>query len=203
MKRINAEELTPTENYKLLSGSIIPRPIAFVTTLSSQGVLNAAPFSFFNVVTNDPPLISISVQRDKGARKDTAINAIDYGEFVVHISDDKNIIKINETAKRLPPARSEVEDTGLTPVDSYAIKVPGIVEAKIRMECILESCIPLGGTDGEATTDLLIGQVVCYHIEEGVYKSGQIDAKNLAPVARLAGNNYAKLGEFFELVRPT
>lgn len=94
------------DNYKLLTGSIIPRPVAFVTTLSGTGVLNAAPFSYFNIVTADPPMISVSVQRKQGLPKDTARNAMELGAFVVHISDESNIEQINETAAALLRTRA-------------------------------------------------------------------------------------------------
>ncbi|NIK79127.1 flavin reductase (DIM6/NTAB) family NADH-FMN oxidoreductase RutF [Paenibacillus castaneae] len=189
-------------NYKLLIGSIIPRPIAFVSTLSSEGVLNAAPFSFFNIVTANPPMVSVSVQRTNGARKDTARNAIEAGEFVVHISDESYIEAINKTAASLPPDESEVALAGLTAVASERISVPGIAEARIRMECVLEQSLSLGGTEGSPACDLLIGRVVCFHVEEELLEQGRINAEALAPVSRLAGNDYAKLGEQFSMERP-
>jgi flavin reductase (DIM6/NTAB) family NADH-FMN oxidoreductase RutF len=104
------------DNYKLLTGSIIPRPIAFVTTLSNTGVLNAAPYSYFNIVTANPPMISISVQRKNGERKDTSRNAVETGAFVVQ--DESYIRQINETAANLPPEESEITLTELTPTAS-------------------------------------------------------------------------------------
>ncbi|OAB40831.1 flavin reductase family protein [Paenibacillus glacialis] len=202
MISIDPSDQSDRDNYKLLIGSIIPRPVAFVTTLSNQGVLNAAPYSYFNIVTTDPPLISISVQRKNGVQKDTARNAVEVGEFVVHISDESYIQQINETAASLPPDQSEVLLAGLTPVASDKIAVPGIAEASIRMECLLEHCIPLGGTKDSPSTDLLIGRVVCFHLDESVYQDGYIDPEMLKPVSRLAGNSYAKLGEIFTIERP-
>ncbi|MGE8205592.1 flavin reductase family protein [Heyndrickxia sp. NPDC080065] len=200
MKSINPESLSERENYKLLIGSIIPRPIAFVTTLSEKGVLNGAPFSYFNIVTANPPMISVSVQRKNGKQKDTAINAIQKKEFVVHIADESYIKALNETAASFPPEQSEVEAAGLTPVKSDRIDVPGIQEAKIRMECLLEKVIPLGGD--EPSCDLLIGRVVYFHIAEELYENGRINASQLQPVSRLAGSSYSKLGEQFSLERP-
>ena len=202
MISIDPLEQSERDNYKLLIGSIIPRPVAFVTTLSNKGILNAAPFSYFNVVTAEPPLISISVQRKNGIPKDTARNAIEAGAFVVHISDESYIHQINETAASLPPEESEVVLAGLTPVTSDKIAIPGIAEAKIRMECTLEHCIPLGGTKESPTADLLIGRVVCFHIDESVYENGHINPLSLRPVSRLAGNSYVKLGELFSIERP-
>jgi flavin reductase (DIM6/NTAB) family NADH-FMN oxidoreductase RutF len=199
---IDPNALSGRENYKFLSGSIIPRPVAFVTTQPSEGVLNAAPFSYFNIVTDEPPMISVSVQRSNGEMKDTSRNAIETGEFVVHISDETYIDQINKTAKPLPSNESEVDESGLTPVNSTKVGVKGVKEANIRLECVLERAIELGGTEGNPTCDLLIGRVVYYHIREDLYKNGRIDAARLKPVSRLAGNAYAKLGETFELTRP-
>lgn len=193
---------TERENYKLLIGSIIPRPIAFVTSLSAEGVLNAAPFSYFTIVTADSPMVAVSIQRRQGKLKDTSRNAMDIGEFVVHISDESYINQINQAAAALPPDQSEVMMTGLTPVESTKVTVPGLAEANIRMECMLEQAIPLGGTEGVPSADLLIGRVVQFHIADALYENGHIDAQGLRPVTRLAGNFYAKLGEQFTLERP-
>ncbi|MBD7963760.1 flavin reductase family protein [Fictibacillus norfolkensis] len=202
MKSIDPQELSVKENYKFLTGSIIPRPIAFVTTLSSGGVLNAAPFSYFNALTSDPPLIAISVGRKDGIQKDTSRNAEEIGEFVVHIPDETYINAVNQTAANLEPDESEVELTNLTKAQSVKVGVPGIAESKIRMECVVEQIIPLGGTPDKPSTDLLIGRVVHYHISEELYQNGRIDADKLKPVGRLAGTNYVKLGETFSLERP-
>jgi flavin reductase (DIM6/NTAB) family NADH-FMN oxidoreductase RutF len=202
MKSIDPDTLSIKENYKFLTGSIIPRPIAFVSTLSTDGVLNAAPFSYFNALTSNPPLIAISIGRKKGVQKDTSRNAEALGEFVVHIPDETYIEAVNITAANLGPEESEVDLAELTAVDSVKVKVPGIAEAKIRMECVVEQILPLGGTPDQPATDLLIGRVVHYHIAEELYSDGRIDAEKLRPVGRLAGTNYAKLGETFSLDRP-
>lgn len=190
------------DNYKLLIGSIVPRPIAFVSTLSSEGVLNAAPFSFFNIVTANPPMVAISVQRKQGDQKDTARNAVAAGEFVVHIADEDYIEAINITAANLPPDESEVALAGLTAIPSERVSVPGIAEAKIRMECVMEQALPLGGTEESPACDLLIGRVVRFHVAESLYGNGRINAEALKPVSRLAGSDYSKLGEQFSIDRP-
>jgi flavin reductase (DIM6/NTAB) family NADH-FMN oxidoreductase RutF len=193
--------MSERENYKFLIGSIIPRPIAFVTTISKDGVLNGAPFSYFNIVSSNPPMISLSIQRSAGRQKDTARNIIESKEFVVHIVDDQNVEKINKTAANLPPDQSEVELANLTPVGSVKVSVPGVKEAKIRMECSLEHSIELGGSDTPGC-DFIIAKIVQFHIENDIYEKGRIDPKGLAAVSRLAGNSYAKIGEIFEIERP-
>lgn len=198
---IHPSEMNDIERYKFLIGSIVPRPIAFITTLSEEGILNAAPFSFFNIVSSTPPMVSVSVQRVRGIAKDTARNAMYRNAFVVHICDEANVELVNMTSASLPSHVSEVESVGLTPIESKVVEVPGVQEAKIRMECILEQAIPLGVHD-EIRCDLLLGRIVCFHVEENLYHQGRIDPIRLNPVSRLAGNEYATLGKIFEIERP-
>ncbi|OPA79316.1 hypothetical protein BVG16_09520 [Paenibacillus selenitireducens] len=202
MISIDPQHQSERDNYKLLIGSIIPRPVALVTTLSNTGSVNAAPFSYFNIVTADPPMISISVQRKQGMPKDTARNATETGEFVVHIADESYVRQMNQTAANLSPDESEVEFAGLSTVPSSKVRVPGIADAKVRMECRLERIVPLGGTADSPSTDLLIGRVVQFHLDDSVYDEGHVLPEALQPVSRLAGSNYAKLGEIFALERP-
>lgn len=205
MYTLNPNDLTSRDNYKLMSGSVVPRPIAFVTTLSEDGsVVNAAPFSFFNVVSSDPPLLSISINRKDGVMKDTARNAITGQELVVHICDESIVNEMNETAALLEPHESELERTNLTTVSSSVVTVPGIQEALIRMECRLYQHIPISNDEGKPVTDLLLVRIVQYHFNEKVYDPAHhyILMDHLKPVSRLAGNDYAKLGERFTVVRP-
>lgn len=196
MITIDPQQGTERDNYKLLIGSIIPRPIAFVTTLSEEGVLNGAPFSYFNIVSSNPPLISVAIQHAAGQSKDTARNMKQTKEFVIHIVDEQNVGQVNMTAAPLPPDQSEVTLAGLTPVDSLRIAVPGVQEARVRMECVLEQCVEL------PNTDLIIGRVVQFHLDEAIYNEGRIDPVKLGAVSRLAGNSYAGIGEIFEMERP-
>lgn len=201
MKGINPNQLSDIQNYKLLSGSVIPRPIAFVTSEDEKGNLNGAPFSFFNVVNNKPPMIAIAAQRSNGKRKDTAINIEKTKEFVVHITDEFNIEDINETSAPLKYEDNELERTSLTLISSSIIQTPAVKEANIRFECKLDQMIQLGTKNDGA--DLIIGEVVMYHINEDVYfEDSKIDSNQLKPVARLAGNNYSKLGDTFTIKRP-
>ncbi|MFJ5762220.1 flavin reductase family protein [Neobacillus sp. NPDC093182] len=201
MLSIDPSKNTERENYKFLIGSIVPRPIAFVTTLSEEGIVNGAPFSYFNIVSSNPPMISLAIQRSAGRQKDTARNIIGLKEFVVHVVDEDNVEEINKTAASLLPNESEIELANLTPVESVKITVPGVKEAKIRMECILEHSLELGGQDSPGV-DLIIGKVIQFHIEEDIYEKGRIDPIGLGAVSRLAGTNYAKIGEIFSIERP-
>ncbi|MEC2056512.1 flavin reductase family protein [Peribacillus psychrosaccharolyticus] len=186
MVSIDPSQNTERENYKFLIGSIIPRPIAFVTTISKDGILTGAPFSYFNIVSSNPPMISISIQRSAGRQKDTARNIMESKQFVVHIVDEHNVEKINKTAAVLPPDQSEIELSNLTPVDSVKISVPGVKEAKIRMECLLEHSLELGGLETPGC-DLIIGKVVQFHIENDIYENGRIDPRGLAALSCLVG----------------
>lgn len=203
MISIDPNMQTERENYKLLIGSIIPRPIAFVTSLSAEGEggLNAAPFSYFNIVSSKPPLISLAIQRINGVSKHTAANIKQNKEFVVHIVDEGIVEQVNATAANLPQDVSELDLTTFQLVKSNRIRVPGIKEAKIRMECVLEQVVELGEND-HIQTDLIIGKVVQFHILDAIYKEGKIDSDQLGAVSRLAGNNYAKIGSIFTIERP-
>ena len=202
MLSFDPKEISERQNYKFLIGTVIPRPIAFVTSISEDGVVNGAPYSYFNVVSSNPPMISVAVQRKAGQMKDTARNIVKQKEFVIHIVDHENVEKVNETAANLPHDESELTRANLTTVPSKKVTVPGVKEAKVRFECVLEQAIELGENE-EIGVDLLIGKIVHYHIDESIYQSDQrIDADKLAAVSRLAGNNYAKIGEIFEIERP-
>lgn len=201
MKKFRADALSKKQNYKLLSGSVIPRPIAFVTSQDKDGHLNAAPFSFFNVINSAPPMIMISTGRSEGKRKDTSLNIEETESFVVHITDEDTVEQINHTAAPLTRNQNELERTSLNCVDSELVAVPGIEQAKIRMECKLDRIIPLG--DPQEGSDLIIGEVVMFHIDESVYiEDSKIDPDALNAVARLAGNDYASLSNKFTIERP-
>jgi flavin reductase (DIM6/NTAB) family NADH-FMN oxidoreductase RutF len=201
MISIDPLTLSERDNYKFLIGSIIPRPIAFVTSLSEEGVLNGAPFSYFNIVSSNPPMVSVSIQRSGGKQKDTARNILNTKEFVIHIVDEDNVQKINETAATLSSDKSEIELAQLTPVSSVKLAVPGVKEAKIRLECTLEQSLELGGGDTTGC-DLIIGKIVQFHIDPAIFHEGKIDPRGLGAVSRLAGVNYAKIGDIFSIERP-
>lgn len=200
-----AQQLSKQENYKILSGSIIPRPVAFVTTMEEEhGIINAAPFSFFNVVSSDPPCLMLSVGRKQGEMKDTARNAVAFQELVIHLTTEAIVEEVNKTAAPLASSISELSLTELQTVPSQLVKVPGIADALMRMECQLMQHIPVHNDAGEITTDLFLCRVLCYHLHEDVYDpvSGYVNDERIQAVARLAGNFYAKLGDRFTLERP-
>ncbi|QPW12177.1 flavin reductase family protein [Mammaliicoccus sciuri] len=201
MKEIRPEVLSQKENYKLLIGSIIPRPIALVTTESDDNVLNIAPFSFFNVVSSDPPILSIAVQRVNGEMKDAARNIIQNKEAVVHIVDTDNVRDANQTAALLSHEESELERTNFETVDSVEVSVKGLKQSKVRFEAVLYDDIVIE-KDGQPISDLLLLEVKYYHFDERIYNDGYINKEELNAVSRLAGNDYAEIGHTFTIERP-
>ncbi|MEB7768293.1 flavin reductase family protein [Mammaliicoccus sciuri] len=201
MKEIRPEVLSQKENYKLLIGSIIPRPIALVTTESDDNVLNIAPFSFFNVVSSDPPILSVAVQRVNGEMKDTARNIVQNKEAVVHIVDTDNVGDANQTAALLSHEESELERTNFETVDSVEVSVKGLKQSKVRFEAVLYDDIVIE-KDGQPISDLLLLEVKYYHFDERIYNDGYINKEELNAVSRLAGNDYAEIGHTFTIERP-
>lgn len=201
MKEIRPEVLSQKENYKLLIGSIIPRPIALVTTESDDNVLNIAPFSFFNVVSSDPPILSVAVQRVNGEMKDTARNIVQNKEAVVHIVDTDNVRDANQTAALLSHEESELERTDFETVDSVEVSVKGLKQSKVRFEAVLYDDIVIE-KDGQSISDLLLLEVKYYHFDERIYDDGYINKDELNAASRLAGNDYAEIGHTFTIERP-
>lgn len=205
MIHYKAEQLSKKQQYKFVSGSVIPRPIAWITSLSKDGsVVNAAPFSFFSAASNELPLLTVAILRKDGAIKDTARNIIDQKEAVIHIVDQSVVEEMNQTSAPLSPDESEIDQTGLTLVDSVTVKVPSIVEAKIRFEGVLHQYVPIKNENEEIVTDFFFIRVTDFFFDEKVFDQEKEYILNdqLNPVARLAGNQYATLNEEFTIVRP-
>ncbi|WP_407391866.1 flavin reductase family protein [Carnobacterium jeotgali] len=205
MFHYKAEQLDKKQQYKLVSGSVIPRPIAWITSLSKDGsVVNAAPFSFFSAASNELPLLTVAILRKDGVIKDTARNILDQKEAVVHIVDQSVVEEMNRTSAPLPPDQSEIDQTQLTLIDSLSVKVPSIAEAKIRFEGVLHQYIPVKNDKNEVVTDFFFIRVTDFFFDEAVFDQEKeyILTDKLNPVARLAGNQYATLDEEFTIVRP-
>lgn len=202
MLDFSPDELTAKEKKKFLIGSVIPRPIALVSTKSDSGVINVAPFSYFNIVTFNPPMLSVAVLRDNGESKDTARNILKNKEAVVQVVDSDNVEAANATSAPLGPDESELDVSSFTTVESKTIKVPGMNETKVRFETELYDSIIVYNDDGTPTTDVLLLKVKHYHIDESIYKDGYVDPDKLAAVSRLAGSDYAEIGKLFSLKRP-
>lgn len=201
MVSIRPEELSERDNYKFLIGSIIPRPVAVVTSVSEEAIINIAPFSYFNIVTSNPPIVSLAIQRKSGEMKDTARNIVTTKEAVIHIADETSLEDINQTAANLKATESELSLTNFTLGNSEEVSVPLIEELKIKMEVELYQHVPIAN-DREVNADLLLLKIKKYHIVDELYHEGRIDPDLLNPVSRLAGNDYATLGEKRTIKRP-
>ncbi|MCA9766559.1 MAG: flavin reductase family protein [Carnobacterium sp.] len=196
------EELTAKEKKKFLIGSVIPRPIALVSTQSDSGVVNIAPFSYFNIVTYNPPIFSIAVQRTHGKTKDTSRNIFETKEAVIHVVDTDNVQEANLTSAPLGPEESELDLSNFTSIQSKTITVPGLKETKVRFETELYDSMIIYNEENNATADLILLKVKHYHIDEEIYHDGYIDPLKLKAVSRLAGNDYAEIGKLFTVKRP-
>lgn len=188
---VNAHELDAEQTYKLLTGVVVPRPIAWITTRSAAGVVNLAPFSAFTFVSTKPPLLGVNIGRKAGVRKDTAVNILAQGEFVVHIAHAPLVEPLHASAVEHPPEVSEVELLGLPTSPSTHLKVPRLQAAPVAMECRFHSATPFGDTGAE----FFVGEVLCWHVRDGLLKQGKVDSFELDPLCRLGGPWYATLGE--------
>ncbi|HGF7299776.1 TPA: flavin reductase family protein [Enterococcus hirae] len=198
-----SSQLTERENYKLLIGSIIPRPVAVVSTLTEKGNLNIAPFSYFNIVSSNPPIVSLAVQRKNEQMKDTAKNILIRKEAIIQVLDEQNVVEVNKTAATLPQEESELTLTNLTTKTNRNGSIPPINESKIVFETDLYDHLEIKN-EQEVTADLFLLKIHTYQLNEEVYDpvSGKINPKKLQPVSRLAGNDYATLGKIFTISRP-
>ncbi len=192
---INSSDLDEAGAYKLLTGMVVPRPIAWVTTLAASGGVNLAPFSAFTFVSNKPPMVGISVGRKAGILKDTGNNILVSKEFVVHIADDSLIQAVHQSSFEYEAHISEVSELGLQTLPSTHVEVPRLAIAPISMECRLHRSIAFGDFGSE----FMVGEVLCFHINDELLINGKIDSAVLRPLCRLAGPKYARLGEILDV----
>jgi len=187
--------IEPQEIYKLLTGIVVPRPIAWVSTLGPGGIVNLAPFSCFTFVSSKPPMVGINVGLRSGRRKDTSLNIEANKDFVVNIGDETMIEAIHKSAIDYPPDVSEVDLLGFSVKPSQKIKTPYLAETPISLECKFVRSIEFGETGAE----FIVGEVVVFHIRDGLCESNKIDTALLRPVCRIGGPNYAVLGEIHSM----
>ena len=199
---INPAEHDYRDIYKLMVGVIVPRPIAFVSTVSADGTRNLAPFSFFTGISANPPVICFSpmVRASDGARKDTLRNVEAVREFVVNVVSEEFAEKMNICSVEFPPEVDEFEMSGLTPVASDLVKPPRVQESHISMECRLMEIVevsakPLGGS-------LVIGEVLRFHVDDALIDGYKIDPDKLHAIGRMGGPTYTRTTDLFDMVRP-
>jgi flavin reductase (DIM6/NTAB) family NADH-FMN oxidoreductase RutF len=189
------------DNYKFLIGSILPRPIAVVSTRNIDGSNNLAPFSFFTAVSAKPMIIAFCplIRSSTGDFKDTVKNILREREFTVNFCTEDNYQKINLSSTELPYGEDEFNFTGLTPIDSIAIKAKRLKESPVQFECLLKDMLCYGKHPGAGS--LITGEVKTIHIDETIMKDGKIVTELFKAVGRGAGNDWFKTDSRFELER--
>jgi flavin reductase (DIM6/NTAB) family NADH-FMN oxidoreductase RutF len=177
--------------YALLTGCVVPRPIAWVSTIAADGIANIAPFSFFNAFGANPVILGFSpMSSDDQPVKDTLANVRALGEFVINIANEATLEAMDTTGRIYPADVDEIVVANLTPAPSVVVKPPRILESPISFECELFELVPLGEGPGSAT--LVLGRAVHVHVADEVMREGRIDAELLRPVARMGGPFYAR-----------
>lgn len=197
---LSPADLSDNERYKVLIGAIVPRPIAWVSTISPHGVPNLAPFSYFTIACTDPMTLLFCPQRQpNGAKKDTLVNIEATGEFVINLTNEATAGAMNRSATTLPYDESEFEWAGVTPLPSEIVNVPRVAEAPIAFECVIRQILDIGGGEGGGT--VVLGTVQCIHIRDDVMVDGYIQLDVLKPIGRLAGSAYTRVTDTFQLKR--
>jgi flavin reductase (DIM6/NTAB) family NADH-FMN oxidoreductase RutF len=202
-RQFDPQTLGERETYKLLIGCVVPRPIAWVSTLDPSGARNLAPFSFFNAVGSNPPAVSVSISYidTPDRRKDTLRNIQETGEFVVNIVDEALARAMNITSANYPLDVDEFDVAGVAAAPSAVVRPPRVAAAPVSLECRLFTLVPVGQGPGSAT--LAVGVIQIIHVRADIINERQhIDIMKLRPIARLAGASYAYVRETFDMVRP-
>jgi flavin reductase (DIM6/NTAB) family NADH-FMN oxidoreductase RutF len=187
--------------YKVMIGSIVPRPIAFVSSISPDGIYNLAPFSFFTGVSVNPPVVCFCpLRKASGHRKDTLNNVERTGDFVVNIVSEEFIEQMNATSAELPPDVDEFRVSGLTPVPSDLVRSPRVKESHVSMECKLFRIFEI--SDKPSGGSIVTGEIVRLHVDDSYIDNFRVDPDKLKAVGRMAGITYVRTGDHFDLARP-
>lgn len=198
--QIDPATLPERDAYKLLIGSVVPRPIAWVSSIGAEGQVNLAPFSYFTIASSSPPMLLFCPQRKTdGTPKDTTRNIRQTGEFVIHIVSEALVEPMNQSSAPYAYGESEFERAGLHAVAGARVRAPRIADAPVAFECRLEQIVPLGDP---AAAEIIVGRVLLVHVRDDVYRDGYVLLDALQPVARLAGDGYARVSDTFSLARP-
>jgi flavin reductase (DIM6/NTAB) family NADH-FMN oxidoreductase RutF len=188
--------------YKLMVGSIVPRPIALVSSLDQGNVRNLAPFSYFTACSSNPPVVVFCpiLRPAPLLAKDTLRNILATREFVVNIVSEEFVERMNATAAQVGPEVDEFELSGLTPIASELIKPPRVAESHVHMECRLLQVVQISDQPGGGT--LVLGEVLRFHVRAGLVENFRIDPDQLRAVGRMAGSTYVRTTDRFDLERP-
>ena len=199
---IDPSQNDPRNTYQLLVGSVVPRPIAWVSTIASDGTPNVAPFSFFMGVTVNPPTLAISTGLKRGVKKDTLFNVEQSGELVVNIVIEELGEQMNTTSGDFPPDVDEFQVAGLTPAPSKRVRPPRVAESPINIECVLKQVVYVGNEGSQS--GLIIAEAVLWHIRDDLPSpQNTIDVAKLHAIGRLSGNWYTRTQDLYEITRPT
>jgi flavin reductase (DIM6/NTAB) family NADH-FMN oxidoreductase RutF len=202
MLRFDPGGSSAADIYKLMIGMVVPRPIAFVSSLDEQGVRNLAPFSYFMACSADPPVVCFvsSFRKGEAPTKDTLRNVVATKEFVVNIVSEEFADKMNLTSAEVPPEIDEFDISGLTPVASELVKPPRVGESHAQMECRLRQLLPIGEAPGGGT--IVFGDVLRFHVDEAVVNGYKIDPDKLRAIGRMGGPTYVRTRDRFDMTRP-
>lgn len=206
MQSFDPAKDAPADIYKLMIGMIVPRPIAFVSSMDENGALNLAPFSFFMGCSADPPVICFVAAHRAGPRpaKDTLTNILATKEFVVNVVSEEIAGKMNATSAEVAPEVDEFALAGLTPLASELVRPPRVAESHAHMECRLRQTVPISNAAG-ATNMVIFGDVLRFHVDEAVLEhpgAHKIDPEKLKAIGRMGGPTYTRTRDRFDLVRP-
>jgi len=188
---VAASGLDTQRAYKLIIGCVVPRPIAWITTLSAAGRVNAAPFSSYNYVSHSPPMVAVNIGLRAGRLKDTARNILETREFVVNVATESARQAMHDCSADFPPEASEPEALGIALLPSQFVKPPRIAVSPVHMECRLDQAVRLG----TGNNTLYIGEVIAFHLSPAVFDGEKVDSAALRPLARLGGPYYTTLGQ--------
>jgi flavin reductase (DIM6/NTAB) family NADH-FMN oxidoreductase RutF len=187
--------------YKVMVGSIVPRPIAFVSTVSPDGIYNLSPFSFFTAASMNPPVVCFCpLRKADGHQKDTLNNIERAGDFVVNIVSEEFIAQVNMTSAEFPSEVDEFKVSGLTPVPSDLVKSPRVKESHVSMECRLFRIFEISNKPSGGS--IVTGEIVRLHVDDAYIDDYRIDPGKLKAVGRMAGATYVRTADRFDLLRP-
>lgn len=197
---LDAAQLPHADIYRILIGSIAPRPVAWVGTRSKQGSNNLAPFSFYNCFSSKPPIIGFStIPRTDGRKKDTLQNILDTRVFTLNAASHALVAQMSKSAATLEPDEDEFAYSGLEPAQAPHVDAPYVKQALLVFECTLHEVISFGNEPGSG--NLILGEIRHILIDDSIYQNGRIDFEKLDPVGRLAGNWYSTIRDKFEVQR--
>lgn len=199
--QLDPESLAVRDRYLLMIATILPRPIAWVSTISPDGVPNLAPFSFFTGICANPMTVCFAPVNDRnGKKKDTLINIELTKQFTVNIVNEQNAEKMNQTSAPYAYGVNEFEKCGITAIKSAVVKPPRVKESPVTYECELEQIVRIG--EGALAGNLVIGRVVVFHCADDIYNNGKIKHQSINAIGRMEGAWYSKTNDAFELPRP-